>query len=58
MTKKYGPSTQNKRYQCKICESFESESSIDVQTHIMNYHNLRERIDELTGRTIAEDSES
>lgn len=58
MTTKYGQSTLNKRYICKICEEYESESSVDIQTHIMKDHELRERIDSLTGRTIAEDSEA
>ena len=57
MTKKYGQSTQNKAFQCKICEQYRSQSTVDIKKHIMNDHNLKERIDSLTERTMAEDCE-
>lgn len=32
---------------CRVCGAFYSESKVDVHSHIMNDHTLRERLDTL-----------
>lgn len=45
----------DKRWKCLVCEDFLSDSRIDVQKHIMDNHEFRERLDALMDKVIAED---
>lgn len=55
---KYGQSTQNKKFQCQVCNDYHTDSMIDIKEHIMNQHEFTERLDALVEKVyIEEDTE-